>query len=97
VNKEAYAPFEIEHGFDSDRALRNEESRASEFEIKAKPATANPPLPGVTLMSKSQWRKTRHRKVIVSDEQAKRVIVTKTGYHLHLFDESQTVQSVKKV
>ena len=46
----------------------------------------------MTLMSKSQWRKTRNRKVIVGDELAKRAIVTSSGYRLHLFDESQTVE-----
>ncbi len=86
MNRNSYASWE--RGFDSDRALLNA-SREGEFEIKA---PVNSPVPNVTLMSKSQWRKTRNRKVIVGDEQAKRVIVTSTGYRLHLFDESQTVE-----
>jgi hypothetical protein len=90
MNKEAYAPFEIHNGFASDRFLRNEPSRAGECEIKTRVNPA-PALPSsVLLMSRSQWRKTRNRKVIVGDSQAKRVIVTSTGHHLHLFDESQT-------
>jgi hypothetical protein len=84
-NKEAaYAPWERE--FDSDRALLNA-SREGEFELKA---PVNPSLTNTTLMTKAQWRKNRNRKVIVGDEQAKRVIVTKTGYKLHLFSSDQT-------
>ena len=90
--KEQFAPFEIEHGFASDRFLKGEPSRAGECEIRNRINPA-PALPSsVLLMSRSQWRKTRNRKVIVGDSQAKRVIVTSTGHHLHLFDESQTVE-----
>jgi hypothetical protein len=66
----------------------------SECEIKTRvnPALA---LPNVTLLSRSQWRKTRKRKVIVGDEQAQRVIVTRTGYCLHLFDESPLNRKTK--
>jgi hypothetical protein len=103
VQKEAYAPFEIQNGFDSDRFLRNEPSREGEYKIKRRnePSRAgefeiktsvSTPLTSVTLMSRSQWRKTQNRRVIARDEQAMRVIVTGTGHHLHLFNESQTVE-----
>lgn len=101
MQKEAYAPFEIQNGYASDRFLRNEPSRAGEYKIRRQnepsrsgeceiKTRVNPALPGVLLLSRSQWRKDRNRKVIVADSQAKRMVMTRTGHHLHLFDESQT-------
>jgi hypothetical protein len=101
VEKEAYAPFEIQNGYASDRFLRNEPSRAGEYKIRQRnePSRAgefeiktrvNTPLISVALMSRSQWRKTQNRRVIARDEQAMRVIVTSTGHHLHLFSIEQT-------
>ena len=92
MNKEQYAPWEVQHGFNNERALRNEESRASEIEIRTRVNPA-PALPiSVRLMSRSQWRKTQNRKVIAPDSLAKRVVVTSTGHHMHLFSIEQTVE-----
>jgi hypothetical protein len=87
VQKEVYAPWEIRNGFNSDRFLRNEPSRAGEFEIKRRPA-ALPRDPN--LLSRTQW-KLRDRTVVVSDHYAKSVVATRNGHHLCLFDKTQTV------
>jgi len=42
-----------------------------------------------TEKSRSQWRGI-DRRVVVGDEEAKRVIVTSTGHRLHLFEITQT-------
>ena len=96
MNKEIYAPFEIEHGFNNERALRNDESRASECEIKIR-VNPTPAFPSTRLLSRSQWRKAQNRKVIVPDSLAKRVVVTSTGHHMHLFSIEDTVERKKTV
>jgi hypothetical protein len=75
-----------ERGFDSDRALRNDESRVSECEIK--PHSKQPPR---LLLSHSQW-KARGRRVIHPDSSAARSFVTQTGHNMCLFSEEQTVK-----
>ena len=88
MNKEQYAPWEVQHGFASDRFLRNEASRASECELR--PRTPSPAPRDPNLLSRTQW-KLCDRKVVVPDGRAKRLVVTKNGHHLYLFDETQTV------
>jgi hypothetical protein len=45
-----------------------------------------------TLFSRSQFKKEKARRVVVGDEEARRVIVTRSGHRPHLFSEDQTVE-----
>ena len=89
MNKEQYAPWEVQHGFNNEHALRNDESRTSEIKTRVNPT---PAFPSTRLLSRSQWRKAQNRKVIVPDSLAKRMVVTSTGHHMHLFSIEQTVE-----
>jgi hypothetical protein len=82
VEKEAYAPFEIQHGFDSDRFLRNEASRAGEYKIKQRSISSR-------LRSRAQWAE-RGRRVLPNVEPAKVLLDTKNNHHLRLYSIEQT-------
>jgi hypothetical protein len=86
VKNGVYASWEVQHGFNNENALRKDESRASECEIK--PHSERPRL----LLSHSQW-KARGRRVIHRDSSAARSFITQTGHNLCLFSEEQTVSA----
>ena len=44
-----------------------------------------------TMFSISQWA-AKGKRVVVGNQEARRVIVTSTGHRLHLFSEDQTEQ-----
>jgi len=88
MRREVYAPFEIQHGFDSDRALKNEPSRAGEYQIRQRPAS---PPHDTLLRSRAQWAE-RGRRVLSNVEPAK-VLDTKNNHQLRLFSFEQTTDS----
>ena len=87
--QELFAPWEIQHGYASDRFLRQETSRLGEFEIKRRPALT----PERKLLSHSQWS-AFNRRVCAPDSQAHTVVVTKTGHRLCLFTFEQTKEKI---
>jgi hypothetical protein len=89
VNKEVYAPFEIENGFDSDRFLKGEPSRAGEYQIR-RPASSQREM---LLRTREQWAE-RGRRVLPNVEPAK-VLDTKNNHHLRLFSFEQTTDSIR--
>jgi hypothetical protein len=94
MTHELFAPWEKEHGFDSDRFMKNETSRLGECEIKKRPASsASSSNLEQKLLSHSQWT-VYNRKVCVPDSQAKSVVVTKTGHRLSLFSLEQTKEKI---
>lgn len=86
MNKEVFAPFEMQHGFDSDRFLRNEESRLGEFEIKHPSSSQEDRL----LRSKTQWEQCG--RVVMDGAQAMKTVVSRSGHNLRLYSEAQTKQ-----
>jgi hypothetical protein len=44
-----------------------------------------------TLLTRAQWR-DKGRKVLASDSEAKRIVLTRTGGRLRIFSEEQTVE-----
>ena len=89
MEKEAYAPFEIEHGYASDRFLRQEASRAGEYEIKKRPASSQHET---RLRSRAQWAE-RGRRVLPNVAPAKVLLDTKNNHHLRLYSSEQTTDS----
>jgi hypothetical protein len=83
VEKEAYAPFEIENGFASDRFLRNERSRAGEYQIKRRPVSSY-------LRSRAQCAEFG-RIVLPNVAPAKVLLDTKNNHQLRLYSIEQTV------
>jgi len=86
-NKQAYAPWEIQHGYNSDRFLKNERSRAGECVMRRRAGSSS--QRDVLLLSRSQWQE-RGRKVLAYLD-PKEVRVTRTGHSLHLFSFDQTI------
>lgn len=85
MEKGAYAPFEIEHGFASDRFLRNEPSRAGEYHIRRRPISSQRET---FLRTRAQWAE-RGRRVLPNVEPAK-VLDIKNNYKLRLYSFEQT-------
>jgi hypothetical protein len=77
--REVFATWERQHGFDSDRFLRNEESRSGEVQIKQEDKI---------LRSKMQWEQCG--RVVMDGSQALKTVVTRSGRNLHLFSKAQT-------
>jgi hypothetical protein len=97
VNKEAFAPWE--RGFDSERALRNDESRQGEYTIKRRPTSQpDPNLPHskpvpqtLILRTRCQWLLAHGKKVRVPDSLAHKIVVNKNGFNVYLFSDRQLV------
>jgi hypothetical protein len=87
VRKGEYSPWEKQHGFNDENALRNDESRADECEIK--PRKLRLRNANVVLLSRAQWA-DRGRKVVDGAVPVK-VVVTKRGRPLKIFSLEQTV------
>lgn len=86
MRKDEFAPFEVQHGFNSDNVLRSEVSRYGEFKIRKHRKTVRDPK----LLTRNQWR-DKGREVIVADSEAARVLFIKTtGRNLELYSEEQT-------
>jgi len=77
--REVFATWERQHGFDSDRFLRNEESRSGEVQIKPEDKI---------LRSMGQWKEAG--RVVMVGSQALKTVVTRSGRNLHLFSKAQT-------
>ena len=84
MEKEAYAPFEIQNGYASDRFLKNEPSRAGEYKIKQRPISSQ------RLRSRAQWAE-RGRRLLPNVEPAKVMLDIKNNHHLRLYSIEQTV------
>ena len=85
MEKEAYAPFEIQNGFASDRFLRNEPSRVGEYKIKPRPISSQ-------FRTRAQWAE-RGRKVLSDVAPAKVLLDTKNNHRLRLYSIEQTTDS----
>jgi len=77
--REVFATWERQHGFDSDRFLRNEESRSGEVQVKPEDKI---------LRSKSQWIECG--RVVMDGSKAMKTVVTRSGHNLRLYSAAQT-------
>jgi hypothetical protein len=87
VRKGEFASWEKQHGYNNDRFLKSERSRAGEFQIRRRAGSSS--QRDVLLLSRSQWQE-RGRKVLAYLE-PKEVRVTRTGHSLRLFSFDQTI------
>jgi hypothetical protein len=83
----SFAPWEKQHGFNNDKALRNEKSRFGEFQIRRR-AESSSSQRDVLLLSRSQW--VERGRTVLPDMAAKESRVTRSGYILRLFSFEQT-------
>ena len=79
MNMGIYATWERQHGFDSDRFLRNEESRSGEVQIKQEDKI---------LRSKMQWEQCG--RMVIDGSQTIKTVVTRSGHNLRLYSVAQT-------
>jgi hypothetical protein len=77
--REVFATWERQHGFDSDRFLRDEKSRIGEVQIKQEDKL---------LRSRTQWKECG--RMVMHGSQAVKTVVTRSGHNLHLFSKAQT-------
>jgi hypothetical protein len=89
VEKEVFAPFEIENGFAHDAFLKGEQSRAGEYQIKRRPSSQRE----THLRTRAQWAE-RGRRVLPNVAPAK-VLDTKNSHHLRLYSIEQTTDSIR--
>ena len=85
MEKETYAPFEIQNGYASDRYLRNEPSRAGEYHIRRRPISSQRES---LLNTRAQWAE-RGRRVLPNVEPA--TVLNKNNHQLRLYSFEQTV------
>ena len=79
--REVFATWERQHGFDSDKFLRNEESRSGEVQVKPEDKI---------LRSKMQWEQCG--RVVMVGSKAMKTVVTRSGHNLRLYSEAQTTK-----
>jgi hypothetical protein len=83
MNRDIYASWEVQHGFDRDIFLRNEQSRAGEYQIKRRPISSQ-------FRSRAQWAE-RGRRVLSDVAPAKVLLDVKNNHQLRLYSFEQTV------
>ena len=88
MRKGEFASWEKQHGYNSDRFLKNERSRAGECVMRRRAGSSSSQR-DVLLLSRSQWQE-RGRKVLAYLD-PKEVRLTRSGHSLHLFSFEQTI------